>query len=752
MRRSRFGAVLAVAAWLAAAAAPAGSTEDDSDVRESVAVGVVRGAVSDSMDGTGIPQAAIRLDAGQQAMVSGERGAFLFKRVSAGEHTVSATRVGYRPISLRVVVRAGDTTHVAIPLARQALVLPPVAVVVEPGAGRDTTGAHPVLLSGRRLDERLGGTVSSTLAREPGVGERTMGPAPARPVLRGLTGSRLLLLEDGAATGDLSATSPDHAVAIDPLGVERIEIVRGPEALLYGSSVLAGVVNVERVSAPDPSRPRPALDARVQGGSGNGTRAGRFRWEGGTGRFSAAVDGAGRLTGDERTPHGTLPNTSQDGWNALGAAWWNSASGTLGLIGSSNRLDYGVPGGFLGGHPNGVDIEMERRFMEARFQRPGGIGAEPRFDARAGTAWFSQRELESSGDCGVSFGVLRHYASARVRHGESAIFRKGTLGFSGEYRDFASGCFTFLPPTIERSASVALLEEVAWSPLLVRAAARFDVRNVSPSRREVNKAGVIRSRSFRGMSGAVSALIPVGRGARVGTTVIRSFRPPALEELFAEGPHLAAYSYEVGNADLDSEHAMGVDLFAEGSLRTLQVRASYFRHDVRGYIEAVDTGELEYGPGADGFLARFRYQGRDVVLQGGELETHWQPRHYIELEATASAVRGRVSATARPLPRMPAPTGRLAARLRRGTFEFGAALRASVRQGRLGDFEEPTEGYCVMDFMTGWSAGSAGCSRTLVLRLENLFDTEYRNHLSRIKSIAPERGRSVTVIGRFLLF
>jgi iron complex outermembrane receptor protein len=168
---------------------------------------------------------------------------FLFIGLVPGSDTVRVANIGYETAVQPVALRAGETTGVDVKISARPLRVPEVVVQDSNWTRGHLQGQTPVALRGEELREKLAPTVAATLAAEPGIAEQSMGPAPARPVVRGLGGNRLIMLENGTSTGDLSSTSPDHAVAMEVLSAERISIVRGPAAFLYGSSVLGGVVD-----------------------------------------------------------------------------------------------------------------------------------------------------------------------------------------------------------------------------------------------------------------------------------------------------------------------------------------------------------------------------------------------------------------------------------------------------------------------------------------------------------------------------
>ena len=212
--------------------------------------GALAGHVIDAESGQAVGWTTVVIEELERARMSDAEGYFFFANVPSGAHVLQSLHVGYREERFKVEVAAGDTTHVDLVIGYESLQVEGILIEGERKSPVSPLQAPEVVFSGSKLRQNLSRTIAETIAYEPGIAQRSMGPAPARPVLRGLGGDRLLMVEDGERTGDLSATCSDHAVAIEPMTTERIEVVRGPHTLLYGSNALAGVVNVVRGYVP----------------------------------------------------------------------------------------------------------------------------------------------------------------------------------------------------------------------------------------------------------------------------------------------------------------------------------------------------------------------------------------------------------------------------------------------------------------------------------------------------------------------
>jgi iron complex outermembrane receptor protein len=701
--------------------------------------GTVVGRVTSLLDGG--PLVAVRVRTSGVAVATNVGGRYVIPGLASGDHSLEFVRIGFLPATRRVTVGTADTVIVDVALEGSVIELPEVRVQAPSGPQPHGRNLSSLNLSGHALEERRSDTIAQTLENEPGMDSRTMGVAPARPVVRGLSGQRVTILADGAPTGDLSATSDDHALVLDALDARSVEVIRGPGALLYGPSSPGGVLNVEEGRIPTQRLTGASGEVALSGSSADRGGAGTARLTGPIGDIGAVLEMTARGANDLRTPAGELSNSDRRLFKGSAGLSWIGTSTRIGGWGEWHGTRYGIPGGFLGGHPNGVDIRLSQRRSVGRLEwSPSGSPA--RFELAGSWSHYFHEELESNGVCGVSFGLVTRGVAARA-HFDRAGPGRTVVGVFGERRDSANGCLSFLPPTRESSAGIVALEEFQLRTTRVAVAARYDHREITPERETTSKAGLVRRRSFGGLTGSIGAVHPFGANIETSVTVARSFRPPALEELFSDGPHLAAYTYEVGNAELGSENGTTIDLAVAWSAPTHRVRLSGYLMDMPDYITPINTGELEYGPGEEGYLQRYQYAGVHARLAGAECDASWDPTDVFGLEMTASAVSAQRLPGDSVLERTPPANGRLSARFRSGTSIYRAAIRWGAAQNRTAEFESPTDGYALVDLSGEWNLVAGAARRVLRVVVENVADTSWRNHLSRLKDIQPEPGRNV---------
>lgn len=721
--------------------------------RSAGQTGAIFGHVLADETGEAVPAATVRLLELARGELSHQNGSFHFDRLPAGSYTIAVQRLGYAPLSREVEVGAGDTTRVEIRLQATAINVPGVVVT---GVGRERSASEAyrptTVLDEAELRRQLGSSVAATLADQPGVSQRYNGPAASQPVIRGLGGDRVLMLEDGARTGDIASTSADHAVTIEPLTAERIEVLRGPAGLMYGSNALGGVINVVREEVPRtlPEAVVGLVSAQAQTVNNGFTGGGAVSAP--LGRFAVRGELTARTAGDTDTPLGPLPGTRMDGLNgALGGSWIRS-SGYLGAAVRDYSMEYGVPGSFEGetipgAHEDGVTIDLRRTSARVEAARLSPIGPFSGVEWNAQYTRFSQREMERGGGIGTSFGQLTAASglTARHRHEVGGIRTEGAVGASALWQDHrTSGNSGSVPAQLTTLAGY-VFEELATGLLRLQIGGRYDWSVVDPLEEGTTFAGAVRRREFGAVSGAVAALVEPVTGMVLGSSLSRAFRTPSVTELYSAGPHLADYSFNVGNPDLEAEYGLGLDLFARTHLQRLNAEIAVFRNWIGNYIHYAPTGEL------DPRLQRFPvYQARgdDAVLTGFEAGIQWEAITNVVLDGTASYVEGSRVPDDEPLPAIPPLHVSVGGRYDTHRFFGSLGFETAARQDRVSEFEDETPGYSLWRMGGGLRWSAWGDLHTMTLRVTNLFDEPWYDHLSRVRAVAPQPGRSVELLYR----
>jgi iron complex outermembrane receptor protein len=726
--------------WAGIAAAPMGAGAQDLEH-----VGEIEGVVRAADSGAPLAGVLVSIVGARQAATTHGDGSFHLGGLAEGVYSVRFERLGYRTLSLDVST-AGGGALLVVEMEPTPL---DVGGLVVTGALTERSAAEalrPVnVLSGQELQTRLQGTVAATLASEPGVAVTGMGPATARPVIRGLSGDRVLMLEDGVRSGDMSSTGSDHASALDPSSARRIEVVRGPAAILYGSNALGGVVNVIRDEVPSDVPHHPTGAVTLQGQSVTGALGGNAHVRAAlTEKIPVRFEVGGRSAGDLRTPLGRLENTGTDGWNAGGGIAWVETRGHLGAAFRAVKNDYGIPGGFVGGHEEGVRVEMERMSTRVDGRIEGQWGPFRSIDVDGSYTWYRHVEIEPPDIIGTFFKLKTTSADVLARHEGWGPFSNGAVGARASHEDFTFAGELSTPDTRRLTLAGYVFEEIDLDPVRIEAGLRYDWAQADPLQDDPDsEIGAIRDRTFHAASGSLGVLYRIAPSATVGVSVARAFRTPDVNELYSEGPHLAAYAFEIGNPSLENEVGTGIDVFVRFETERVSAELTGFRNDIAGYIYPSETGDTSRTN-----LPIYQFRGDDATLSGLEGRVDWSVLGDLTLHGTTSYVRAERDESGRPLPLIPPLQGRVGVEYERPSWFFGAETVFADRQARIDEFETPTSGYAILDASAGLRLTVAGRLHVLTVNAENLTDRVYRNHLSRVKDIMPEAGRGLSITYR----
>jgi len=606
-------------------------------------------------------------------------------------------------------------------------------------------------LKGDRLEREISTTIAETIKNEPDVAIRSMGPAAARPVIKGLSGSHVELTEDGAFCGDMSATSPDHAVASEVLTAHRLRILRGPHILAHSFSAAGGVVQVERNDIPFGDS---LFHGYVTGYSesaqpGYATAVGANASVAGV---SLKGELSGRRMGDMETPDGTLKNTDiENGSGAVGAAY---ALGRF-RIGASYRWfnsDYGIPGGFIGGHPNGVDIEMWKRDLTLRGLYLSANDARDTLDVTLRINRYHHKEFEGKkGAVGAEFAVNQENLRLEKLLASLGPLFGIHLGTELERRWIEMGGYVFTPPTQSYAGSAfAVASTSGWRGLEITVALRLGGAFFRPHESVVADKGTIENRNFALWAFDAEFSQRVGVGKFLTLDLFRTTRAPTIEELYNQGPHLAAYTYERGNHKLDAESGYGSELEYRSYGDLFNWRAAAHATYFLNYLAPRATGDTNWSQ----LLPIYQVSGDEAFLFGGSASVETAAEQGFRAAASASYVRGqyRNGNDAKnkwsDMPQIPPLKFH-------GEFAYlWEHVRPSIytdfalAQHKVDKYEERTPGYITFGLSAEIRWELALAHYSLVFRADNLLDADVRNHLSRLKSVMPEKGRNFSALAK----
>ena len=614
-------------------------------------------------------------------------------------------------------------------------------------------------LQAEKLDRKISTTIAETIKNEPDIAIRSMGPAAARPVIKGLSGSHVTLTEDGSFCGDMSATSPDHAVASEVLTARKLRIVRGPQILSHSFATAGGVIQVEHNDIPfeitsiRDSSSRDSSNTQLHGfvtGYAEGGQPGFATVVGANAKIHGLTlkgELSARNMGDMKTPDGDLKNTDIENKSiAIGAAY-SFMRFKLGASFRNFNSNYGIPGGFIGGHPNGVDIDLFKRDLTLRGLY---IPAQNSSDTLGITFRFNQyhhTEYETKEYVGAEFAVNQE--NIRI---EKFIANSGPffgIRFGGEFdmRSIEMGGYVFTPPTNSYSASLFSVASLNgwWNGMEITLSARLGGAFFRPRESVVADKGAIEDRNFALWAIAVEFSQRVAPGKFLTLDVFRTTRAPTIEELYNQGPHLAAYTYERGNHKLDAESGYGAELEFRDYGEIINWRAAVHSTWFLNHLAPRATGDTNWSQ----ILPIYQVSGDDALLMGASASIELPAEQGFYAQAGASYVCGFYqNENWSDIPQIPpfkfhGEIAYLWTHVRAGiNTEFALA------QNRVDRYEERTPGYVTFGASLEFHWSLALAHYSIILRGENLFDADMRNHLSRLKSVMPEKGRNISFLAK----
>lgn len=650
---------------------------------------------------------------------------------------------------------------------------------------QDALGGVSVL-SGEKLVNDLRASIGETLSRQPGVSATSFGPSASRPILRGLQGERVRILTDGIGSFDVSNTSVDHAVAINPMTAERIEVVRGPAALLYGSSAIGGVVNVVDARIPHKIPDEPV---HVEGLAGYGSAAQERNLSGKAeaplgGGFVAHVDGSWSKSDDLKTGgfiltpalradalasgdpdiadlatlRSKLPNSAAESWEIAGAiAYIDPGRGDLGI--SVNHIDnrYGVPVRYAlvpGEEAESVRIHMKQDRADLRAELHADGGFVDRIRLRAGFADYQHQEIEEDGTVGTTFNAQGMEARAELVQAKNGGW-DGVSGVQILSRDLdIVGAEKFLPASSTTQFGLFTLQSLDMGALRVEGGARFEHSRISAA--EDATLGVLtQRRSFDALSFSLGGSMELTPGWRLGLNGVRSERAPAAEELFARGPHAGTQAFELGDPGFGKEKSWGLEASLKGGGPGYTLSLNAFHNWFDGYIyDALvsDTVCLAAtGLSAIDFPC-FAFSQADARTYGFEAEASVEAARWgdtrLNLDTSVDYVRATIRHVG-PAPRTPPIRIQGGAELVSTAWTARIEAERSFAQERVSALETRTPGFTIVNASVNWRPWAQNRAISLSLAANNIFDVVARRHASFMKDFAPLAGRDIRVTARF---
>lgn len=660
-------------------------------------------------------------------------GNYEFLNVPPGQYTVTAHQEGFADQSQKITVASGTAVTADFRLKISGV----KADVTVTASGSEQTAFESIAtvstVDSSQITSRAAVGLGDVLDNESGVAKRSSGPGTSRPVIRGFDGDRVLVSNDGVNVGSLASQSGDHSEPVDTLSLERIEVVKGPATLLYGSNAIGGVVNA--ISGHDEGA-HPGFRGYLSGigGSNNGQAAASGGVEYGTGNWMFWGNGTSQRTSDYEAggDFGTVHNTFTKNTSGSAGFGYFAKRAFFNTNFSYYQNRYGIPLDFREADPEFRSIRMHRGDLKFNFGLTDTPGFVSSMKFTVDLSRYQHQEIEGE-TVGTTF---RNYVDSYRGMFEQKPFGRlgGRFGFEGFKRDYSTvGVETLIDGPVKQDAfSVFGLEELKFERFGLQFGGRVEHNTYDP----LNPA--LLDRSFTGFSGAAGARFDLWKGGAFVANYSHGYRAAAIEELYNHGPHDGTLAFEIGDPHLKPEISDGIDLSLRHQSGMLKAEANFYYYGFKDFIFLAPTDEIDPG---SGFPIAHYLQGNSRFT-GVELSADLRVHRYLNVIAGADYVNAQLE-DGRPLPRIPPLRAHVGLDFHRDGFTVKPEFIAVDRQDRIFTNETPTAGYGTANITASYILSQKHTAHIFSLTAYNLNNKLYFNHISFIKDISPEIGRGV---------
>lgn len=703
--------------------------------------GTIKGRVTNAEGGAPLHNVIITIVQLKRSVETDENGAFEIVDLPPGTYTALAHMEGFPDLARNVSIGSGQTATLNFEM--RLIGLREEVTVTATGAEQSTFEAMQSVttLGALKITEESHPSLGEVLDKEPGVAKRSFGPGSSRPVVRGFDGDRVLVLQDGASVGSLGSQSGDHGEPVDVLTLERIEVVKGPATLLYGSNAVGGVVNA--ITGHDYAHEGWRGYLTGIAGTTNDQASASGGLEYGTGKWMFWGNGTGQRTGDYDTPAGAVENSHTRAANGLVGTGRYGDKSFFSVTYGYDKRRYGVPfASLFEAHEEheeeasaeaeeaSEDIDISMRRHDLRFN--GGYrnleGFINSFRLTLNYSDYRHKEIE-----GEEVGTLFNNDLFSVR----GVFDQrrtknfgGSFGFSSFRRDYETiGAESLTPPVSQNNFAVFGLQFIDLERVKFQFGGRVERNAYDPEG--------LRERTFTGFSGAAGVRVSLWTDGAFVANYTHSYRAPALEELYNNGPHLGNLAFEIGDPNLRRERNDGIDLSLRHASTRVRATGNVFYYNIKDFVFLAPTGGVEDG------LIEAVYEQSDSRFIGTEIDVEFAAHRNLWINMGFDAVDAELKETGTPLPRIPPMRGRLGLDWRYRGLSLRPEAVFVKDQDDIFPTETRTAGYAVFNLLASYTLARPHYAHIFAVNAFNLGDRLYRNHLSFIKELAPEIGRGV---------
>lgn len=718
--------------------------------------GKISGKVTYS-ENTPLHDASVQITQLKQTASTDEAGNYVFENVPAGRYTILVHVEGFADSAKTIILTANGAATVDFQM--QISSLKEQVTITSSGTEQSTFDSFQTVnsISSSAITQKSASSLGEILETETGVSKRSFGVGSSRPVIRGFDGDRVLVLENGVRSGTVGSQSGDHGETVDTLSAERIEVVKGPGTLLYGSNAIGGVINV---ISNDENEPHKGFRGflTTTGGTANREAAISFGGEYGYKNWLFRGNITAQRSGDYQTPLGRIPNSAtRSNSESFGVGYYGKKAYLSGTFTTGIRR-YGIPfaalfegGGEtpteLGGGLPTVDEDIDLRQRDYSFRLGGGFRDLNNpfvsgIQYNLGYSDYRHKEIEIADGLEEVGTVFDNKTFTYRSMFEQTKYKQltGRFGFDGFNRDYqVNGAEQLVTGKITQNAfSVFALEELGFERVKFQFGGRVE------NNRYAAENPAYLDRSFTGFSGALGMNVGLWKGGAFIVNYSNSYRAPALEELYNNGPHIGNVTFEIGNQNLKAERSNGIDFSLRHQSDKFRFTSDVYYYGINNFVyfayqDDDGDGQIDIEDG----LPVARYEQDKARYLGVELSADATFNKWLGGFISADAVRAKLTDLDINVPRIPPARIRAGLDFRYKDLNIRPEAVFARKQNKTAPLELPTAGYGIFNIAGSYTIGRQHYAHIFTFNAYNLTNKLYRNHLSFIKELAPEIGRGI---------
>ncbi|MEW6195886.1 MAG: TonB-dependent receptor [Bacteroidota bacterium] len=722
----------------------------------------IEGKVVDKKDNQPLIGVNVLIDDLKIGTSTNEDGLFEFGNIKPGNYSLKISYIGHKTIIKDVTVPLSEKIYVE--MEEGTVNLREVVITGNPLAVDPKDISQSTLsIANLELQIKRGSNIGQSLNFQPGISMRSNGTASARPVIRGFSNNRILILENGLRMGDLSNTSDDHGVTSDGSTPEKIEVLRGPASLLYGSNAIGGVINI--ITEEIPNYIPNGLDGIINfsGSSNNNEVAGSADIHFGIDRFALHGNYFNRKSKDYNDGNGVMVNNSDQ--NSNGYQFGFSFFPDFGLTGLSYKnfeTKYGIPTATESekdDEEGPIQIDMNKKEYRFLFESNKLNFFIENLSLKSGYQDYTHKEIiRNTGEVGTSFGLKSIGFDLSLKHRQLFDNLQGVFGIWYQAQEYTvNGDEAFTPNADYSGMAAYILEQIQLNNINLQFGIRFEKNGVDiPGANISDTFFPAEEKNFNSLSGSFGIVYSITEQISAFSNIANAFRAPTIEELSSYAVHEATGTFDIGNRNLDKENNVGIDVGLRVRKENHLVELSAYYNSINNYIYRMPT-TLFYQPDNSGNsfndsagIAVYKYSQTTARLYGFELKAQYEFTNYLSTTIVLDYVNGQESDTDKYLPQIPPFRFSIEQRYMTDEFWAGIQWKVSAEQKLTAEGELPTKGFGLVDIYCGTKFFTGSYIHMFSLKINNLLDQPYKEHLSAIKEFAYMPGRDIQLNYKFL--